>query len=317
MVTRSAGHRIRDAILAANGKVGGSSVLTHVPQPLTRPFGSAEQLEHECVEAVAVGEPKASPRGTGFLDGIQRYSVVGRFGLVPVVRGYVAAAVLGRRNENLCVRHQVSEEFVATSIGRLSGEQLRELENTRLPLYDSGGDDREHPILDMHLAARVVEDRRERAEQRVILSYLRDRPEGWLVVDGSIAPYLAEDGASRILGLIKSHETQFLEGEDLRTAMTLPVGHRSSVFARRTNGRDKAYTWYLRLWPWDDRGLLHGLVRLELAPVDEAVVQASEISAWMLSERSPLSAPDSRWDRLIYPMRQVESYLRAQVGEWL
>ncbi len=317
MTPRSAGHLLKDAILAANGKVGGTSVLTHVPQPLSRPFSSAAALEHESVRAIDVGEARTSPSGTGFLDGIQRYSVAGRFGLVPVIRGYVAAAVLGRRDESLSVQHHASEEFIAVGIDRLSGDQLCQLETTGLPLYDSGGADREHPILDVHLAARVVESRRESVELTVMLSYLRDRPGGWLVIDGSITSYLRQEDASRILGLIKSHETQFLDGDDLRTALTLPAGYRSSVFARGTDGRDKAYSWYLRLWPWDEHDLLYGLVRLERAPTAEAVEQASEISAWMLSERSPLSAPDSRWDRLIYPIRQVESYLRAHVGEWL
>jgi len=317
MTTRSAGHLLKDAILRANGKVGGSSVLTHVPQPLRRPFSSAEALEHESVRAIDVGEARTSPSGTGFLDGIQRYSVAGRFGLVPVVRGYVAAAVLGRRDERLSVQHHASEEFIAVSVDRLSADQLRQLETTGLTLYDSGGVDREHPILDVHLAARVVESRRESVELAVMQLHLREHPVSWLVVDGSITSYLGQENSSRILGLIKSHETQYLDGIDLRTALTLPAGYRSSVFARNTAERNKAHSWYLRLWPWDEHDLLHGLVRLERAPIAEAVEQASEISAWMLSERSPLSAPDSRWDRLIYPIRQVESYLRAHVEGWL
>jgi len=33
-------------------------------------------------------------------------------------------------------------------------------------------------------------------------------------------------------------------------------------------------------------------------------------------ELVPLSAPDGRWDRLIYPIQQVETFLRAHAGGW-
>jgi hypothetical protein len=118
------------------------------------------------------------------------------------------------------------------------------------------------------------------------------------------------------LGLVKSHETQFLEGANLEIALTLAPGYRTSVFARGNRKRAKVYRWNLRLSPWEERDLLHGLVRLERAPKSEAVDEATRVSQWILAERAPLSAPDGRWDRLIYPVRQVETYLRAQAGEW-
>ncbi|UCG87071.1 MAG: hypothetical protein JSW71_00550 [Gemmatimonadota bacterium] len=305
------------AIRAAEGTVGGYTVLTHVPQPLSRPFGSAEPVEHEPIEAISVPTTGVAPPGTGFLDGIQRYAVVGRFGLTPVVRGYVAAAVMGRHEQSLSVESQQSEEFIAVNVQRLSDCQARVLEETGLPLYDTGETEREHPILEVHMAAQLVEARREAVELSAARRYLKTRREGWLVLDGSIAPYVDEDDSPRVLGLVKSHETQFLAGSDLRTALTLAARHRTSVFARRIGEQKEVHSWYLRLWPWEGRDLLFGLVRLERSPSAEAGVEASEISSWMLSERSPLSAPDGRWDRLVYPVRQVESYLRAQIGDWL
>ncbi len=59
------------------------------------------------------------------------------------------------------------------------------------------------------------------------------------------------------------------------------------------------------MWPWEQHDVLHGLVRLERPPDVAAVGEATGVSRWMLAERVPLSAPDSRWDRLIYPIRQV------------
>ena len=221
MATRTAGHLLKDAILAANGTVGGTSVQTHVPQPLSRPFSSAEPVEHESIRSINVGDARESPAGTGFLDGIQRYSVVGRFDLVPIVRGYVAAAVLGRQNGSLTVQRCATEEFIAVSLDRLSSAQLDALAATGLSMYDSGGGDREHPVLDIHLAARVVEARRENAELEVTRSHLDSSPRGWVVVDGAVAPYVRLEGSSRVLGLVKSHETQFLDGADLRSPLAV------------------------------------------------------------------------------------------------
>ena len=126
----------------------------------------------------------------------------------------------------------------------------------------------------------------------------------------------ALDSAPTVLGLVKSHETQFLEGADLEAALTLPEGHRTSVFQPSTGGRSAVFSWYLRLWPWDQQDLLHGLVRVERPPDERSVSEATAVSRWLLAERAPLSAPDGRWDRLIYPIQQVETYLRAQAGGW-
>jgi hypothetical protein len=59
--------------------------------------------------------------------------------------------------------------------------------------------------------------------------------------------------------------------------------------------------------------LLYGLLRVE-APASEATLSAaSGISAWLLRERAPLATPDARWDRLLYPIHDVESYLKARI----
>ena len=36
-----------------------------------------------------------------------------------------------------------------------------------------------------------------------------------------------------------------------------------------------------------------------------------EISRWLLAERAPLSLPDSRWDKMIYPIRDCEQYMKS------
>ena len=315
MPGRSTRHVLQEAVLRAGGTAGEGGLFTHVPQPLRAPFGSARPVEDESVRSIDVGGPSASPPDAAFMDGIQRYGVVGRFGLVPIVRGYVAAAVLCRHDGRLSAQHHRVEEFVVAPLRRLSDRAVAELGDTGVAMYDSAAGDRAHPIVDVQLAAQVVERRRKEAELGVARDYLAGDGRAWLVVDGSITGLDLGEAKTRLLGLIKSHETQFLEGSDLVTALTLKGGCRTSVFARSAEERHQVYTWYLRLWSWEERELLYGLVRLERAPANDAVAEATELSRWMLAERVPLSAPDARWDRLIYPIHQVEAYLRAHAGE--
>lgn len=327
LTPRSLHHRLRDAVRAAGGTVADDLPHRHVAPPVQSPFAAAAPVEHAEVRAVAVGAPAEPPPLTGFLDGVQRYALAGRFGLTPVVRAYVAAAVLGRDGTGAPLRplHVRTEAFVVAPYARLGDRQLAALTESGLPVFDCDAGERAHPILDLQAAVAVVEQRREALEREVGTAHLAAGAERWLVVDGGIGGlWRGDDPPSHVLGIVKSHETQYLAGRDLEVALTLPAGRRTSVFARdRRAGADvgagaraEVYSWYLRLWPWEDHDLLFGLVRLERPAAAEAVAEATALSRWILAERAPLSAPDGRWDRLLYPIRQVETYLRAQAGGW-
>ena len=308
---------MREAVLQVGGTIGPAATMTHVGPPVSEPFGSAEPVETPRIEAREVGGAGEVPDAVAFVDGIQRYAVEARFGLEPVVRAHASAAVLGRVRGQLEVLDHESEEFLVTALDRLTPDQRAVLGGVGLRILDSGSRDRAHPLLDVRCAALVVERRRDQLETALIERHLANRPTTWLVVDGSIAKVVARaDGPARLVGLIKSHETQFLDGADLRVALTLAEGHRTTVFRRDDASHGAVYSWYLRLWPWEGQDLLHGLVRLERPPTDDSVRTASEMSRWVLAERTPLSTPDRRWDRLVYPIQQVEAYLRAQLGSW-
>jgi hypothetical protein len=66
------------------------------------------------------------------------------------------------------------------------------------------------------------------------------------------------------------------------------------------------------MWPWEGNDLLYGLVRIEARAHADTLVAASAISAWLLRERAPVSTPDARFDRLLYPIHDVETYLRSR-----
>ena len=86
------------------------------------------------------------------------------------------------------------------------------------------------------------------------------------------------------------------------------------MFAPRRRGVAPVHAWALRLWDWDGSDLFHGLVRVEVAPVNGDSATADLISRRLLAERAPLSTPDPRWDRLLYGIHSVEQYLRARAG---
>lgn len=314
-MTESIARRLNQAITAAGGTVSGQvTARSQLPRLPDAPFARANLIEHDVVRAVEVGASTAPPHGASFLDGVQRYSVVGHIGLIPIVRGWVGAAVLARHDGDLAAQCLLEEEFLAVPLHRLTDVESRRLAEVGLPLHDSQAGERSHPQVDLYCAARVVEARREAVELGVARRHLSEFSSDWLVVDGSLSRYDWIDQSARVLGVIKSHETQFLRGGDLATALTLPEGYRTSVFSRAAGGHRPVYTWYLRLRPAAGHDLLHGLVRLERPAGSQVVAESSAVSRWIMSERAPLAAPDERWDRLLYPIRQVEEYLRARAG---
>jgi hypothetical protein len=268
----------------------------------------ARLLEGTRVEAVAVGEARAWPGVLAFLDGIQHSQVVGYHGSSPLLAAEISAAVRERRDRRL---HTVIQKSRRLLLGRpdaiaAAGDAILDREPVDLP-----DDHAPHPVRDLLNAARVLDHERGVLEIAVGDAY-RIRSEGWLIVDGSLAesPRWAED--PRLVAISKSHSVLPFEGEDLERYLRLPFGHRSSIYAPATRSLAPVHAWGLRLWPWEGKDLLHGLVRVEVAPANARADMVNELSRWILAERAPVSSPDQRWDRLLYGIRSVEQYLRAQ-----
>lgn len=285
------------------------------PQPVQQPFATARVVEGPRLTAVSVGAAAAAPDGVGFADGTQRWSVEGHFGLVPVVRAEVAAGVLVRARGALTCAVRRVEEFLVVPAGRLRPAQREAVDGVGLPVRESEAGPRPHPLVDRFAAAQVVERRREALEREVCGTFLAEG-HAPLIVDGGVRGLRGAPGAERAVGVVKHHETQFLDGPDLEVALTLPEGARSGVFIRELDGGGTTFSWYLRLWPWTDEDLLHGLTRVERLALDGVPPDADRVSRWLLAERAPIAGRDPRWDRLLYPLHEVETLLRAQAGGW-
>lgn len=268
----------------------------------------AALVEDPAVRVVAVGAPEPCPEPIAFLDGVQRHQVVAYAGTFPIVVAVVAAAVRERRGRELRTAIEARRVLV---IGRNEAldrapEALRG--HQRVPIEDD--EETEHPVRYLDRAVAAIDDARSELEVKVGREF-RAGSEAWLLVDGSLAESPAFAADSRMLGVSKSHATLPFSGRDLATYLRLPEGHRSSVFEPASRRVAPVYAWGLRLWPWEGRDLLFGLVRVEAARRAETLASADRWSRWVLAERAPISAPDARWDRLLYGIHSVEEYLRA------
>jgi uncharacterized protein len=264
-------------------------------------------IEGDRVESVPVGAPEPWPEPVAFLDGIQRAEIVAYAGSTPLVAASIAAGVCQRNGRRLQTAIALRREIV---LGRPSALALAEdaLEGRELvPLPE---DDPPHPVRDLQNAALALDRERGALEIRAGDAY-RSGSDSWLIVDGSLAESPRWSADPRMLAISRSHLILPFEGGDLERYLRLPVGHRSSLYSPETRSLAPVRAWGLRLWPWQGKDLLYGLVRVEVAPAQGSPAMATRISRWLMAERAPLSAPGPRWDRLLYGIHRVERHLQA------
>jgi hypothetical protein len=267
----------------------------------------ARIAEGTALRAFAVGSPLALAEPVAFLDGVQHSEVVGYVGAAPLLGARIAAGVRERADRTLRTVVRQGRDLV---LGRRSAlDAAGDALAGRIPVL-LPDDEPPHPVRDLLNASRVLDRERGALEIAAGDAY-RALSDAWIIVDGSISesPRWAQD--RRMIGVTKSHSVLPFAGSDLELYLRLPPAHRSSVYAPATRSLAPVRAWGLRLWPWEGKDLLHGLVRVEVAPPNEAPELADLISRWILAERAPISAPDRRWDRLLYGVHSVEQYLNA------
>lgn len=277
----------------------------------------AKVVEGSKLAAIDVAIAEASGF-TAFLDGIQRAEVKFCHDSVPILYAYGAAVVRERIDralrtlrrsgaEALAERHALffpSEHVPRQSMPTVAGVELVDITpegSERLPLF---------PPLLYARAKQFVNRWRERIEAEVAGQWC-NTSDGWLLIDGSIAISEATATSRAVAGIIKSHRTRFFDGDDARVMLNLRVGQRTSMFQPAIRPGRPVRSWYLRVRPADLHDPFWGLVRIEVAASHSAGT-ADLVSSWLLAETRPLSLPDARWDRLMYPIHDCEEYLRAR-----
>jgi hypothetical protein len=301
-----AGH---DALVAEGAPV--DMVGTSEPPKLI----SAEVLEDATVRVHRVSEP-AETGFVAFLDGTQTSHVLCHADGVPVIVGTVAAVIRLRRDRRMTTWGHTTNTRVYAPLRLLSDQWRRPLEALPVSLSDTsmqeGAAVSEHPYAVRDAAIHFVQRERERVEEGLAVRWCDTMKEP-LFVDGGISDIAQIVGASQVVGVVKSHRTLYAEGEALRTILRLERGERSSVFRISSRKRGTVASWYLRLRENTGRDPMWGLVRVEVAHRPDAAlaVRADEVSRWVLAEASPLALPDSRWDKMVYGIRDCEEFLRA------
>ncbi len=277
---------------------------------------SAAVLLETPMRAIAVGECAVAENPfRAFVDGIQRSWLLYYQDWVPVYYGYVAAVVRQRQDRLMSTWEYADREALYVPLAYFDPGEQERLRSLGLTLVDTGADqslDPEEtplqPAVLRELARNAIGASRQHLEAELAKRWLHRERDGWLVLDGSIA--IAEELARhrRAVGLIKSHNTQYFRFPDQEVVLNLPRGQRSAAF--EPPGHPPTGSWYLRLHDSNQEDLYFGLLRVETCR--DRAANACEISRWILTERRPLSLPDSRWDRMIYPIRDCEQYLRSR-----
>lgn len=266
-----------------------------------------------------------------FLDGTQASHVVRYDDGLPIVFGTVAAVVRARRGRTMTTwaRPTVERRLYApiaylsprvrAALDAMAGAERLGLVDTTQP--DAAGErPGAHPFLLLDRAVHFVQADRERAERELAERWCRregDARRAVLVVDGSIQGSEHLAAAPCVVGIVKSHRTLYAEGDALRTVLGLGAGERSSVFRVSVGRRAPVASWYVRLRDARGRDPLWGLVRIEAALPDAAEApaalagRADRITRAVLAEAAPLALPDARWDKMVYPIRDCEQFLRA------
>jgi hypothetical protein len=297
----------------------GEQSLEHTT-PDARPprLVDAEVIEGSAMRARRIfGDPVV--KFAAFLDGTQTSRVVAYVDGVPIVHGTVAAAVRVRRNRRLTTWHRpLVERRLYACLRRISPEHVQLLRALEIDLVDTtpaSGDPAVHPFVMRDEAVHRVQEDRERAE--------RDLAERWcnyehepLFIDGGISGSEKVAVAACTVGVVKSHRTLYADGDALQTILGLRRGERSSVFRVTSPKRIPVASWYLRMRDPVGHDPMWGLVRVEIANPAHVELngigrQADGVSLWILAEGSPLSMPDSRWDKMVYGIRDCEEFLRA------
>lgn len=292
----------------------GYAAARHVTD-IERPVESDEtviDLRAKIVEDSALVQRDVPSRsGSGlryFLDGAQRQRTVAyRKGEVsaPIVYGFVGAIILERqgREAGPCDGYFDYDEALYAP---LELTPLDEMRSAGIDVRDTGATAAAWGDL-ARCAQTAISNQRERLERALAHRWLERGHDGWLAIDGALREQVQFQADSCVIGIAKSHRAQFFEGADQAKVFGLKRGQRTSVFS--VGGA--VFTWYLRLHEPADASPLYGLIRVEAPRYEDGL--ADEISAWLLNETRPTSHPDARFDRMLYPIRLCEEWIRSRM----
>ncbi len=278
-----------------------------------------------------VGITSESSGFSYFLDGIERKKILFYYRSIPVIYGYIAGVVLKRTDKKMhSINLEKSEENFYVPVqdapdspGHYFSEQERESlgKKTVKNIGKTGIKQGEgYPVLPEQMiqaAHSEIQTARNRIEESLVKNWIDGGfNDGWLFVDGRLENKNKELilGAN-IAGIIKSHHASYFCHENQYKIYSMKKGERSVVFMPKDDKgkKENVYSWYLKIH-YDKRlgDNNFGLIRIEVPAQDRFLDKADEISSWVLLETKPVAFPASRWDRMVYPIKYCEDYLKSK-----
>jgi len=302
----------------------GPSLETTVTPPEPPRVIQSDVIESTTVRAHRIVDPP-SIGFDAFLDGAQESKVIHYADGVPIVFGRVAAVVRQRVLRRMVTwkrplrrsRLYIPRDLVPPTLWmRVAGAGFDVVDTSD---RESGGGwtaEDPHPFALAQRALDAVQRDRGAAERQLAEEWCATQQQT-LFIDGSIATSDRVAAAPNAIGVIKSHRTLYVAGPAMRVVQSLAVNHRSSVIRVEAYHRTSVASWYLRIRDSVGQDPMWGLLRVETALPDigdapKAIADhANLISRWILAELMPLSLPDSRWDKMVYGIRDCEEFLRS------
>jgi hypothetical protein len=317
--------RIKDFMHENGGVLAAGSILEE-DNPL------AEEIEHagDTVNLERTDAKQIQTDGRSelrfFEDGIQRTLYIGHFihdGFHIPVHFCTAAAVILERDDRrfrVLERLFIRQEMLLISAANVPNpESLRKLAQSDIEVVDTGKATRN--FNDLCRAAQYRAKVERLAIEKLLIEAWADRfsDGSFLVVDGTLMNLRSEEALKRCVGVSKEVVERYFELQNHKKIHLLKEGQRSWVFNFKTTEEDPRFgardrlSWYLRIRNTSGRHPEFGLLRCELsrAHMGRHTELADRFSASLFAERFPIAFPDPRWDRLLYPIRQCEQYLRS------
>jgi len=269
-----------------------------------------------------------------FLDGIERKKILCYFRSIPFIYGYVGAAILKRTDKTLHSTNlekgegkfylPVKEEKNCPT-HYLELKEVEKIKNYKnIGKIAKSGNREGYPVFSnefLQQAHSEIQEKRRKIEVKLTDKWLDSKfNDGWLFVDGTLNTKSHKDLESpKIAGIVKSHGVYYFSFEEMYGFYNMKKGERSVVFqpCDKTGEKKDIYTWYLRLHSDKRNGVNDfGIIRVEIPAKQELLDRVDEISSWILLETKPVGFPASRWDRMIYPIKYCEDYLKSKAPTW-
>lgn len=317
---------IKAFILENGGVIAAGSILEE-ENPI------AEEIEHagSTVNLERTDPKNVAHDGTTefsfFEDGIQRtlyvaHLIVNGFH-IPVHYCTVAAVILQRTDRHFHLVEGLFSKREMLLVSRANvpnPASLDRLAGAGVEIVDTEKATRNFNELCRSAQYRAKDERLD-IEKKVIEAWVEKFDDGsFLVIDGTLMNLRSENAVARCVGISKELIERYSELENHRKIHALKEGERSWVFNFKTaeedprlGGRDRL-SWYVRIRSTKGRHPEFGLLRCELSTKhkENCGDLANRFSKSLMAERYPIAFPDPRWDRLLYPIRQCEQYLRSR-----